>query len=288
MLTSMTGFGRSLSTGSFGQLSVEVQSINRKYLDIALFLPRELSQYEPQIREWVRKRFLRGQISLHLRLLTTTSLLQRLPDTEFLRKMKNSWEEKAESLGYSSKEISLPFLLSLLPMESPPTQELDLKDLERCVQEALTGMAEMRALEGKALEKDFRVRLVLLSENLEKIETIVPLAHQKMREEWLAKMGEWSQHSEWNERIQREILFYAERMDISEEITRLHAHFSQFVALLESSERGIGRKMDFLLQEMGREINTIGSKSVAAAISHCIVEMKTELERMREQVQNVE
>ena len=154
--------------------------------------------------------------------------------------------------------------------------------------EALEGLCEMKTLEGKALSKDLTQRLAKLEKMAQAIEGLSPQASEKLRIKLKERLSEVLEMGEaLDERIGREIALFAERIDISEEITRLHSHIAQFRTVI-GSKGAAGRKLEFLVQEMGREINTIGSKSADAEISHLVVECKSELEKVREQIQNIE
>ena len=146
----------------------------------------------------------------------------------------------------------------------------------------------MRLKEGRALAADVKKRLASMKKNLEAIKEMAPEATERMRKNLAEKMKDLKASPELDERLLRETLLFADRVDISEEITRLGSHFSQFQGMLSSKEKTLGRKMDFLIQEMTREINTIGAKSLDANISHLVVELKSELEKIREQIQNLE
>lgn len=292
MLSSMTGFGRAVFDAPFGRLIVEIQSVNRKFLEVFVSIPRELGRFEHEVRKWVGDVVLRGGVSVRIHLVPSAEALEGMvPGIDLLRGMKHGWEKLAQQLGLDPKKIDLPFLASQLPEQSKMelAKEEDLPHLHRCVDEALQNLLKMKKTEGKALTKDLSERLKRLHQLLEEVEALSPDAAKRMREKLLEKMNEiLTPGVELEERLLREIALYAERVDISEEITRLRSHFDQFKGLLSPKEGSIGRKMDFLLQEMGREINTIGSKSAESKIAHIVVEMKSELEKMREQIQNIE
>lgn len=292
MLTSMTGFGRSICDSAFGRLIVEAQSINRKYLEVFVSLPKELSRYEPDVRKWVSELITRGQVSVRIYLLPNESTFSKqFPDVQALKSLKEGWEKIATQLGYSTETIDFSFLLSRLPETSKleAAKEEDLPILQKAVEEALKGLLQMKQTEGKALAQDLQLRLKELARMLGEIEQLAPEASHRMHHRLKEKMEEVFRPSvELEERLLREVALFAEKVDISEEITRFRSHISQFTELLHPKGNAIGRKMDFLIQEMGREVNTIGSKSTETKISYWVVEMKSELEKMREQIQNIE
>jgi len=291
MLASMTGFGRASLDAPFGRLVAEIQSVNRKYLEIFVSVPKEFGRFEYDIRTWVGEQISRGQISVRLHVFPSEgAVLQQLPDPKELKALKRGWEKIAKTLGYDPAKIDLPFLMLYSPIEQKTAlaEDKDLPFIEKCMKEAMDGLCKMKVKEGKALAADVSKRLASLKKNLKEIESLAPLAADRMRKNLEGKMKELQESPELDERILRETLLFADRIDITEEITRLSSHFNQFLGMLDTKEKTIGRKMDFLIQEMGREINTIGSKSLDAKISYLVVEMKSELEKIREQIQNVE
>ena len=291
MLTSMTGFGRATIETSFGKLVAEIQSVNRRYLEIFVSLPKEFGRFEHDIRTWVGEQLARGQVSVRLHLLSgPEAATELLPDLAMLQKLKLGWEKIARALGYDPQTIDLPFLMLYSPIQQKINlaEDKDLAAIEACIKEALQNLSEMRLKEGRALAADVKKRLASMKKNLEAIKEMAPEATERMRKNLAEKMKDLKASPELDERLLRETLLFADRVDISEEITRLGSHFSQFQGMLSSKEKTLGRKMDFLIQEMTREINTIGAKSLDANISHLVVELKSELEKIREQIQNLE
>ena len=291
MPASMTGFGRASLEAPSGTVTIEIQSINRKFLDISVFLPREFSQFELSIRKSIAEIASRGQVVIRLHL-TPKFTAKLLPDPKFLHELKTGWEKIAKELDLDPKSIDLPFLMLNFPVQQKleTADDADLGTIEKCMKEASSFWIQMKLKEGKALADDLARRLSFLERQLKEIEQLAPNAALRMKERLMEKMGEMLKESgnDWEERILRESLLYAERIDISEEITRLKSHFVQFEEILHQKANAVGRKMEFLIQEIGREINTIGSKSAEAKISHLVIDMKSELEKMREQVQNIE
>ena len=288
MLTSMTGFGRSLLDAPFGKLIVEIQSVNRKYLEVSISLPKEYSRFEFEIRKWIGETLSRGQISVRIFVIPTIDNL--LPDFEQLKSAKERWEEMAMQLGYESQAITLPFLLEHLPTspQSKMDRDEDLAPLKSGVTQALSSLVAMKQLEGKALAHDISSRLTSIEKALASIEILAPDTVVRMKERLKERIFEASSSiGDTDDRMLREIAIFAEKVDISEEITRFKSHVAQFRELLKE-KNSMGRKLEFLVQELGREINTIGSKSLESKISHLVVEVKSELEKIREQIQNVE
>lgn len=284
----MTGFGRAVLDAPFGRLTVEIQSVNRKFLEVFVSIPKEFSQFEHEVRKWVTEAVSRGGVSVRIYLTPTLSAIEDLlPNAEMLKSLKKSWDKIAKKAGLDSQDIDLPFLMQYLPAMPKEASDRDLKDLGACVQKALSALVSMKKTEGKALARDFSKYLEEIEEMLAEVEKHAPEATKKMRARLFEKMEEALKLGpELEERLLREVALFAEKVDVTEEITRLKSHIQQFKGLLK--QETVGRKMDFLIQEMGREVNTIGSKSMESRIAHTVVSMKSALEKLREQVQNIE
>lgn len=291
MPVSMTGFGRANVDAPFGRLIVEIQSLNRKFFEVNTYLPKELSRFENEIRKLIAEKIQRGQITIRVQWTPSREALsQFLPDLDVLKSLKSSFEKLAKQLKMGPEEITLPFLISNLPLiqKNDLLKDSDFPIFRKCVEEAIFSLLNMKSLEGKALVKDIASRLKKLQIIVGSIEKLSPDATFKMREKLQEKMSSlFEKDQTLNDRILKEVAFFAERIDVSEEITRLKSHFIQFEESLKI-KGSIGRKMDFIVQEMARETNTIGSKSVDAKISNFVVEMKSEIEKIREQIQNIE
>jgi uncharacterized protein (TIGR00255 family) len=291
MIASMTGFGRSSIDCTAGVITVEILSINRKFPEISVSMPKEWARFEIDVRRRVAEAVVRGQISVRVSIAPALgALADRLPDTRTLQEMKSRWEKLAAALGYPTSVVDLPFLLQHIPeIGQPKGSDEEFAPIRECLDEALRLLVEMKQTEGKALVGDIKARLKTLATLLSRIQSLSGDASARMRQKLHERLGEiLAPGSTVDDRFAREIALFAEKVDISEEITRLESHLKQFEGVLKQGERGSGRKMDFLVQEMGREVNTIGSKSMDAQISHLVVEMKSELEKIREQVQNIE
>lgn len=288
MLSSMTGFGRAVLESPLGRLCVEISSVNRKYLEISVSSPKELSSFEHEVRKWVTERLSRGQIFVRIYLeLSFDSLKGLLPDGKLLKAFKKNWDKVAKEAGVEVKDVDLQFLLQYLPPKAKEVSSRDVAVLRSCVEEALKALTKMKQAEGKAMAADLSNRLTELKKMIAEVEKRSSDATERMRNKLFEKIQDVMQMGpEVEERLLREVALFAERVDISEEITRFQSHMDQFKKLLK--EEIVGRKMEFLLQEIGREVNTIGSKSMDINISHAVVSMKSELEKMREQVQNIE
>lgn len=291
-MKSMTGFGRSEREAPFGKLVVEIQSVNRKYFELNISLPKEFSRFENEVRKKVSEQVQRGLVWVRVYIFPNASTLESLlPDVGLLQSLREGWEKIAEALGYGNKAVDFRFLVEHFA-EMPQlklAKDEDFTPISECLDAALKALNSMKSAEGNALAKDIGSRLTLMEKTLSEIEEVSPDAVAKMRLKLKERMEEiFARTEELDERLLREVAMFAERVDISEEITRFRSHLVQYRDHLKERAGPAGRKMDFLTQEMGREINTIGSKSMDSRISHFVVDVKSELEKVREQIQNIE
>lgn len=287
----MTGYGRATAAIEGFSLTVQVSSVNRKTLDLTVKLPEEWESLEPAIGELVRKFASRGKVHVEIEL-TGDKSATVVP-----------WDEAAASealnrLAAFAKKKKVPFKPTadlLWQVASAQKRSTDLPAAEvagpvvtKTLTQALREFAAMRAKEGESLMVDFIKRTELLHRNVEAIATRAPQVPKNYREQLLKRLRDAGLELDLNdERVLREIALFADRCDVTEEITRLRSHFEQFATLLKSDGE-IGRKAEFLLQEIGREVNTIGSKANDLTIARAVIDLKNELERVREQIANVE
>lgn len=294
MLTSMTAYGRAQIATALGRFVAEIQSVNRKHLEITINLPKELLRFETDIRKYISQKVVRGSISVKLdAYFDAVTPLVVIPNLPLARQIKGAWDAIAKELGVAEQ----PFSLALLANEPALFQySEELKDEERyrsdilkVIDAALQPFIAMRQHEGEVLQKDITMRLSNMRQWLSQIIVLVPGATERYRQKLMDRLEEVLPGSVDNEeRILREIALYAERIDITEEITRFNSHLDQSEQLLRSQQQGIGKTFEFLLQELNREANTIASKSSDATVSRLVVDVKSTLEKIREQIQNVE
>ncbi len=295
MLKSMTAYGRAVLPSSIGRFSVEIQCVNRRFLEISVSLPRDLLRFEQDIKKWVASKISRGQVNISLVAhFVDGNDFVVTPNLPLARQLKVAWKQIAEELDLV-EESSLD--LTMLAQEKGLFQiEEEFKDegacrqlLEELFETALVSVVSMRQQEGKALASEIDHRLQLIVKQLELIEENSPHATTRYREKLLHNLEDvLPGASENEERILREVAVYAERIDITEELTRLRIHLEKFHNLLSVEDKPQGKTLDFLTQELLREINTIGSKSSDVKVTHAVVDVKSELEKIREQLQNVE
>jgi uncharacterized protein (TIGR00255 family) len=294
MARSMTGFSRVNMQSKEGQMVGEISSLNKKYFEANLFLPPELFRYEMEIRKKIQEKIFRGQVLLRIAFHRLKPNLQSvLPDTAFLKALKKGWEERASILGLDKKSVNLLFLSQQIRgnsfLEIPKEDESAKKLLFTIVDQLLEKLILMKQQEGALLFKDMKKRLATIMKRIDSIEKISKGSVSLYREKLLQKVGEFFAQPQDKERILQEVVLFADKIDITEEIVRFRSHFHQMETLLKGKDlEACGRKLEFIVQEMHREINTIGSKNLQTDISQEVVEVKSELEKIREQVQNIE
>lgn len=287
----MTGYGRATSVIETLSLTVQVSSVNRKTLDLTIGLPEEWESLEPAIGELVRKFATRGKVHVDIEVTGDKSAVESTWDemaaSAALERLRNF--AAAQGVDFTpTPELLWQVANSQRRASSFPSSEIAQAEVLETVKTALRGFSAMRAREGESLLIDFIQRCTILQRHVEAVVTRAPQVPVNYREQLMKRLRDAGLDLDLNdERVLREIALFADRCDVSEEITRLRSHFEQFSALLKF-EGEIGRKAEFLLQEIGREVNTIGSKANDVTIARAVIELKNELERVREQMANVE
>ena len=289
---SMRGFGRGSSATDAWLATVEISAVNRKQAEVVIQAPRELAELEVRIRKLALAVVSRGRIQISINLESArvnTGAIQ--VDTALAKAFHDAFNDLGKAIGHpllptASDYLRQPGIITL------GSGTIDAEEawlaIEPALQEALAGLAAMRETEGSHLMDDFMARLASLVSFAETIAKSAPERPIRQRELLAKRLREAGLDLDpGDERVARELALFADRCDISEELTRLDSHFAKFREYLDSPEAQ-GRALDFLCQELFREFNTIGSKANDAEIAQTIVEAKTELEKIREQVQNVE
>jgi len=287
----MTGYGRATAALEGFTLNVQVSSVNRKTLDLTIGAPEEWESLEPAIGNLVRKYAARGKVHVDLEVTGNTTATEAAWDEAAAAESLRRLQAFAAAQGVDFKPT--PELLWQVANSQRRTNDLPAAEaaqpaIVEALTQALRSFAAMRAKEGESLLIDFIKRSELLHRHVEAIAARAPQVPANYREQLMKRLRDAKLELDVNdERVLREIALFADRVDVTEEITRLRSHFEQFAALLKS-EGEIGRKAEFLLQEIGREVNTIGSKANDLTIARAVIELKNEVERVREQMANVE
>lgn len=289
---SMTGYGRGEATTNAVRFTVELHSVNRKHIDVALSLPRALQPIEGRVREKAQARVARGRLNISITLVPAgDGAPLQVIDENLAALYADSMRRLQQKLGLGGS-LQLDTVLRAPGVLLAPGQEVDAEAawpvLERALDAALEALLAMRQTEGAALALDLKTRLQTLRDCVALVRGRAPEIPVLYRNQLLERLKAADiEVSLTDERLLRELALFADRCDISEELTRLQSHFTQMDKLLKS-EGPVGRTLEFLTQEIAREFNTLGVKSNDASISHWVVAGKAELEKIREQVQNIE
>jgi len=296
VIRSMTGFGCAAFALAGARFEVEVRSVNHRYLDLRVRLPRILAGAENTLRERVGRRFARGKVELSVASPGGAAAACRVEvDYDAAGRYLEAARELQARFGLDPG-LEVDDLLGLPGVARVVEAEVDPACAEQAllaaVEEALAAAVAMRETEGKGLEAEFRARLDRVAALVEDLEARSGTVREAARERLARRARELRAETGVADdaRLYQEVVIAAERLDVAEELSRLRSHGEQFRSTLAAARAGdpVGRRLDFLLQELGREANTVGSKANDAQMAHSVVELKTELERIREQVQNVE
>lgn len=293
MIKSMTAYGKSQIENEAGRITVEIQSINRKYLDLNINLPKELYGFDPEIREWLKPYIARGQVQLRVTFNNLGTLTSKISlNLPLVEEYKKAIEQLSDKLKIESPPESVLELIMQQPQifsHEVQSEDENLKQLMKiALEKALSQFQKMKADEGQALARDLSSRLKLIEACLEQILPLAQTSPSKYQEKLLKRLQEISNNTEIvDQRILIEVALFADKMDVSEEITRFQSHLAQFYQFLKSEEP-VGKTLEFLLQEMFREINTMNAKIGELKGVQLCLEIKGELEKMREQIQNIE
>lgn len=292
MIRSMTGFGAGRGESQGEALGVELRSVNAKFCEVKARVPRELAALETELVKSIKSRLSRGSVDVFVRregqgqrgALPRVDLALASAYAKAFRELKESLDLEGEPAVRDI--IAMEGVVSL--GESAPDGEAASAALQQALGRALDALEEMRRREGEALARDLSARFDALERGAVELRRLSPQQVEAARERLAARVAELSRGTPLDPaRLAQEVALIADRTDVAEELTRLASHVAQARGLI-AADAPAGRKLEFLVQEVNREINTIGSKSQHAAIASLVVEMKAELERVREQVQNVE
>lgn len=273
----------------------EIQSVNRKHLEVTTFLPKEFLRFDVEIKKWISAEIVRGQVNVRVwAVFEDSSPLLVRPNIPLARQIKAAWNEIIQELSGVPNDALAIDLMSreeglLIYDEDHQDDESYRQALHKVVSEALHQAMKMKTREGEALYNDISARLEKIRFLIKEVALKAPGATERYRQRLIARLKEFpAVDAEHQERLLREVCLYAEKIDIAEELTRFDSHLSQVDILLHSSVAGVSKTFEFLVQELNREINTISSKSSDVDVSRCVIDIKSELERIREQIQNIE
>ncbi|MGM0395796.1 MAG: YicC/YloC family endoribonuclease [Bacillota bacterium] len=293
MIRSMTGYGKGESENELYRLKIEIKSVNHRYLDVNVKLPRYLIYLEENIKKLVKEKLSRGKVDIFVNFdFAEISAVEVKVDIPLAKSFKTALEELKIELDIDDS-VRLNTILSIPDVIKTEKKDLD-EDLvweaiRESTQKALDRIVEMREYEGEQLKEDILTKLIKIESIAGKIESRAPLVVEEYRIKLNDRIDSILEDgtSVDMDRLAMEVAIYADKSSIDEELTRLESHVLQLGEILTESG-AVGRKLDFLIQEFNREINTIGSKSSDSGIVKSVVELKSEIEKIREQVQNIE
>lgn len=292
MLKSMTAYGRAESLKGTMEFIAEIRSGNNRYREIILRLPQSLQLFEDRIRSLLSSRLKRGRIEISIQVKDNGDKGLNLElNRPLVRAYGNIFDELNKELG-CQQPIDLSFFSQLKDIIIVKQDAVDAEkiwpELKDVIDKAMASLDAMRINEGKTLEKDFMERLNRIGRHIDEIRDKAKVVIETYRNKLIQRIHKLTEDIEINEdRLMLEVAFMAERSDITEELIRIESHIEQFRNYMDQDDV-VGRRLDFLLQEINREVNTIGSKAADSSISQLAVEIKGELEKLREQIQNVE
>ncbi len=287
MILSMTGYGKSESDLSFAVLNVEARSVNSKQLDLNLHLPSVLKEKEDCLRSVAGKKLLRGKVDIDFNIEWGNSRKNQIINRELAKKYYDELNSLQQDINTQSSDI-LSLILKMpdvISNEKISVENSDWNLTEKAMLAAIDHLIKFRAKEGKMLEKDIMQHIDIIEHNLDKIKKIEPKRAINVRKRLLNRMQEYNISPDID-RFEQELIYYLEKLDINEEMVRLTSHCDYFKETIGDTEPK-GKKLGFIIQEMGREINTIGSKANNAEIQKLVILMKDALEQIKEQVLNV-
>ncbi len=290
MLKSMTGFGRAENTAGDKTFLIDIKSLNGKQFDLQLKMPAFLKPFEFDIRKILSEKLLRGTVDCTISLKETGNAKPITINTDLARAYFQPLSQLSTELGLDTSNL-LSTIIKLPEVITPTSETLtdaEWQQFKSILVTAIDNLNNHRQEEGKSLKADLQLRMANILEQQNKVIELEPLRQQKIREgiTRLLEDNVGKENYDGN-RLEQELIYYIEKIDITEEQTRLKNHLEYFASVLEEGEDSKGKKLSFILQEVGREINTTGAKAYDASIQKCVVLMKDELEKAKEQILNV-
>lgn len=290
MLKSMTGFGRAEHTVNDKTFLVEIKSLNGKQFETYLKIPPLLKSYEFDVRNLLQESLFRGNVDCLITIKQNGSTKPVIINTDLIKSYYHQIETLAEELNIDTNSV-LSALLRLPEVVTPANEvlpEADWKELKKVIELALKELNHHRIDEGKSIEKELLLRIKNINAQEEEILKLEPVRKVRMKEELVRLLEENVGKENYDaNRLEQELIYYVEKIDLREEQVRLANHCEYFKTILQDNDDSKGKKLSFVLQEIGREINTTGSKAYDADIQKCVVLMKDELEKLKEQILNV-
>jgi uncharacterized protein (TIGR00255 family) len=286
----MTGFGRAEETMNDKTYLVEIKSLNGKQLEINMKIPPLLKPFEFDVRNLIQENLLRGSVECLIVIKQNGSAKPVVINTDLIKSYYNQIKELADDLSIDTNSV-LSALLRLPEVVSPSNEVLDQNDwgqLKKVIEAAIKELNDHRIEEGKSLDKELRLRIENINQMEGEILKLEPQRKVRMKSELVQLLEENVGKENYDvNRLEQELIYYIEKIDIREEQVRLKNHCEYFISILDNDDDAKGKKLSFLIQEIGREINTTGSKAYDADIQRCVVRMKDDLEKAKEQIFNI-
>ena len=290
MIKSMTGFGRSKYENDQREYIIEIKTVNHRYLDINIKLPRNIAYLEEKIKKEIQRNISRGKVDVYIGFTNNSALKKNISINKEIATMYINELQKLQEISGINQEIPLSDIIKhpvIWNISDEDDEEIIWEEMQIPLQEAIDSLISMRQIEGNKIAEDLELRNKAIKEKINEISRL----STGLIDEYVVKLEGRVKELLKTEivdqtRLATEVVIYADKCSIEEEITRLKSHTEQFNELLKQDV--VGKKIDFLIQEMNRETNTIASKANCLEITNIVIELKTELENMREQIQNIE
>lgn len=291
MIRSMTGFGRGKYENDGRYYTIEIKSVNHKYNDISIRMPRFLNSFEDKIRKRIAENISRGKVDVFINFENFSNAGSNIHfNIELAKEYVQGLKQIADETGvkFEVTAVDVAKMPEILKVEDDDNEEVIGNELMIALDEAIENFVEMRNAEGQRLIEDMQKRIVFVEQKVTEIEKYSSTLVKEYMEKLEIRVKELMENRVVDEnRLAQEIVIFSDKSSIEEELTRLKSHINQFNNFVKGSSP-IGKKFDFLIQEMNREVNTIGSKANCLEITNRVIELKTEIENIREQVQNIE
>lgn len=287
----MTGFGRGRADNEVQAVTVEMKSVNHRFCEITVRMPRQLMEIEDKIKKIIQTYIKRGRVEVFVTISGEGLAKKTLQtDWELLGEYMKAFQEISER-HQLSKSVEIQDILHMPDVMTTSEEEVDQTSIHQlvftAVEQAVGQLLTMREKEGQELYQDLVQHLTNIQQLRDEVESLAPTVSEQYEDRLRKKLTDYLEGTIDEQRVLAEVAIFAEKADVNEELTRIHSHLTQFFQTIDTTDV-IGRKLDFLVQELNREMNTIGAKANNGKIAQCVIDMKTQLERLKEQVQNIE
>ena len=289
MIRSMTGYGKASAEWNNTIITAEIRALNSRYMDLSLKMPFTYKEKEIELRNMISSKLERGKVDVYVNLENSDQSRNQKLNKDLIRQYFNELKELSHELDIKEDLLSVVMRIpNVLATEEMNLDEEEYGIISKVINDAIKNLNKFREREGKELEKDLKLRLNAMMVHLNKIEILEPQRIDRTKERIREQLDNWIGEDKIDKsRFEEEIIYYLEKIDITEEKVRLKTHLDYFFQILEETGHDKGKKLGFITQEIGREINTIGSKANDAEIQKLVVQMKDDLEKVKEQIHNI-